>query len=100
MTTRLKPADRTEQLLAAALRLASKHGLANITRAQIAEYAEVAPSLVSARLGTMEALRRSVMRAAVAQEVLPVIAEGVATRNKYALKAAPSLIERALGSLR
>jgi hypothetical protein len=76
------------------LRLARSAGLANVTREQIATEAGVAAGLVSLRLGTMPALRRSVMRAAVAQEVLEVVAEGLAARDPYALAAPLELRQR------
>lgn len=101
---RLKPDQRHAQLLDVALKLAGKHGLTNITREQIALAAEVSPALVSARLGTMIALRRTVMRQACARgdtpDCLAVVAQGLASRDKFALKAAPELRQRALATLR
>lgn len=96
---RLPPKERTEQLLDAALRVAARHGLAQTTRAQIAEAAGVSPALVSHHLGTMEAMRRSVMRRAIATETLPVIAEGLLARDKFAMKASPELRQRAIASI-
>ena len=46
---------------------------------------------MSARLGTMEALRRSVMRAAVRQRVVRIVAEGLVAGDKHAAKADPEL---------
>lgn len=97
--TRLQPKARTEQLLDVALQLAAKHGLAHITRMQIATAADVSPALVSARLGTMEDMRRSVMRRAIKTETLPVIAAGLLARNTYALKAPEELRQRAIASI-
>lgn len=97
--TRLTPAARTAQLIDVALKLAAKHGLANIRRDQIAEAADVSQGLVTERLGTMPEMRRTVMRQAVAREVLPVIAEGLAAKDKFALKASPELRKKALASL-
>lgn len=96
---RLAPKDRTEQLLDVALRLAARHGLATVTRNQIAEDANVSPALVSARLGTMDDMRRSVMRRAVKTETLPVIAAGLLAKDKYALRASEELRQRAIASI-
>lgn len=96
---RLDPKDRTEQLLEVALQLAARHGLATITRNQIAEDAGVAPSLVSARLGTMDDMRRSVMRRAIKTETLPVIAAGLLAKDRYALRAPEDLRQRAIASI-
>lgn len=98
-TVRMKPADRTQLLLDVAVQLAQRHGLANLTRDQIAEAAGVAQGLVTTRLGTMAEMRRAVMRQAVKREILSIVAEGLATRNEHALKAPPALRAKALASL-
>ena len=87
MTQRSDPVDRTRELLGVALRVAAAEGWRTLTRERIALQAGVSPGLVSARLGTMEALRRSVMRAAVRERVVPVVAEGLALRDPHAMKA-------------
>lgn len=86
-TLYLPPADRTRELLAVAVNVAAAHGWRTLTREGIAVAAGVSPGLVSARLGTMDALRRSVMRAAVRERVVAVVAEGLALRDKQACKA-------------
>lgn len=91
MTARHAPADRTRELLAVALNLAAAHGYRSLTRESIATAAGVSPALVSARLGTMDQLRRSVMRAAVAQRVVSVVAQGLAVRDRQAMRADESL---------
>lgn len=70
-----------------------------MTRECIAIAAGVSPALVSLRLGTMEALRRSVMRAAVKREVVPVVAEGLAAGDAQAKKASDELKKRAADHL-
>lgn len=92
---RLSPEARGGLLLDVAIELAKAHGLARITREQIATQAEVSPGLVSARLGTMEAMRRTIMRNAITREILPIIAEGIATRDRFALEAPEELRQRA-----
>jgi AcrR family transcriptional regulator len=96
---RLPPKARGQMLLEVALRCAKVHGLAGLTRDKIATAADVSPALVSARLGTMVNLRRSVMRHAVAEGELRVIAEGLATRDPIALKAPEALRRQALASV-
>lgn len=96
MTKRQDPAVRTEQLLAAALRVAASTGWRQMTREGIAEAAGVSPALVSVRLGTMDALRRSVMRAAIKQRVLPIVAEGLVARDRHALAADDELRRAAM----
>lgn len=89
--TRSDPADRTRELLGVALHLAAAHGWRSLTRESIALAAGVSPGLVSARLGTMEALRRSVMRAAVRERVVAVVAEGLCARDRQAMRADETL---------
>jgi AcrR family transcriptional regulator len=88
---RHKPADRTRELLDTALHVAAADGWANLTRDAIAVAAGVSPALVSARLGTMAATKRAVMREAVRREVLPVVAEGLALRDAHAMRASDEL---------
>lgn len=93
MTQRSDPAARTAELLKVALNLAAAEGWRTLTRDRIAQVAGVSPALVSVRLGTMEALRRSVMRAAVKDRVVAVVAEGLLVGDKQARKADTSLRE-------
>lgn len=98
-SARMPPAERKTQLIAAAVRVAARDGYANMTREAVALAADVSPGLVSRYLGTMIALRRTVMRAAVKQGVVRVIAQGLAARDPYALKAPDSLRQAAAQTL-
>ena len=91
MTHRLAPPDRTRELLAVALRLAAAEGWRSLTRDGIARAAGVSFALVTVRLGTMDAIRRSVMRAAVRERCVAVVAEGLCARDRQALRADPEL---------
>lgn len=93
MTKRSDPAARTAELLKVALNLAAAEGWRTLTRDRIAVVAGVSPGLVSARLGTMDALKRSVMRAAVRDRVVAVVAEGLLVGDKHARKADSALRE-------
>jgi len=99
MAIRMKPADRREEILDAAVRTAAAVGFSRMTRDDIARTSGCTPGLVSARLGTMERLRNEVMRRAVREEVLAVIAEGIALRHPHALKAPDDLRKRAAATL-
>lgn len=99
-TKRLPPEAREALLIDTALKLAAKHGLSTLTRDQIAEAADVSPGLVSARLGTMVAMRRTVMRQAVARGDVKVVAQGIAMRDPHALKAPAELRAKAAELMR
>lgn len=92
-TKRMKPDDRRDEILSAALRVAMKHGYKAFTRAQVANEAGCAESLVSKYFGTMVQFRRDVMRAAVRQGNKVIIMQGVLIGDKHAIKAAtPSML--------
>ena len=88
---RLDPVVRTAELLRTAVEVASVRGWRAMTRECVAVAAGVSPALVSARLGTMDALRRSVMRAAIRQQVVSIVAEGLAVGDPHARKAPDEL---------
>jgi AcrR family transcriptional regulator len=91
-------ADRTKQLLSAALKLAERIGWSNLTRDGIAAEAGCNNATVTQTLGTMVELRRSVMRHAVAEECLAVVAEGLARGAPAACKA-PERVKRKAAAL-
>lgn len=97
--TRLKPTDRKKQILDAALDLAERRGYSTITRDSIATAAGCAPGLVSAYFGTMINFRRDIMRAAIREERLPIIAQGLAAKDPHARKAPDPLKQAALETL-
>jgi len=93
-TKRMKPDDRRDEILAAALRVAMIHGYAAFTRIQVANEANCAESLVSKYFGTMAKFRRNVMRAAIRNNNKVIIMQGVLIKDKHALKAAtPSMLK-------
>jgi hypothetical protein len=79
--------------------VAERVGYTRITRDAVAQHLGISSSLIPHHMGTMEEFRRKVMREAVRVECLPVIAQGIATRDRHALKAPPELRARALQSL-
>lgn len=99
MKRRLDPKDRRAEILQAALDVAEKVGCKQLTRIQVAQKARCAESLVSSYFGTMIQFKRIVMRAAIKNERLKIIAYGIVEKDKHALKASPDLKQRALSSL-
>ena len=93
---RLDPAVRKQQILDAALSCACKHGYDRMTREQIGKAATCSGPTVQHYFPTMAALRRAVMRAAVRNECLPVVAQGLVRGDKQAEKADPDLRRRAM----
>lgn len=88
---RLDPKTRTAELLDAALKHAAVVGWQALTRDGIATAAGVSFALVTQRLGTMEQIRRSVMRRAVQQRCVRVVAEGLVAGDRHAAAADDAL---------
>jgi AcrR family transcriptional regulator len=95
MSTRLEPKTRETLLLNAAIERAKRIGYAKLTRDGIAEEAGVATGLVSYHLGSMKDILHAVMRKAIKDQVVEVVAQGLASGDEQAKKAPPDLRTRA-----
>lgn len=87
MTKRLKSDVRKEDILAAAIPLAEKHGYQKVTREQIVKAAGCVGGTLHHHFGTMQAFRKELMRYAVRIENLAVIAQGLSCGDAQARKA-------------
>ena len=96
MSKRLKPEIRKEAIVSVALRLAAATHYLQVQRKQIADELGVTPPALTYHFGTMEQLRRAVMRAAIEQGDLAVIAQGLVAQDKHAKKAPEALRRRAI----
>ena len=90
---------RRDAVLTAAIELAMRDGFSNITRDGVAKLAGVGAGTVNLYYGTVPQLKRDVMRAAIKQQLLPIIAQGIAARDPRALRAPAGLQRQALDSL-
>lgn len=97
---RLDKTIRHEEIMSAALAEASANGYQWITREGIAQRAGCSAGLVTNYFGTMIQLKRSVVRAAIAQRVLPVIAQALADGNEHARSAPEDLKAAALATIK
>ena len=88
---RLSKDVRKDHILRVALVAAKEHGYTSVTRTVLAEKANVSMSLVSHYFGTMEQLKRAVMRAAVEHEIPEIVAQGLSMVDKNAQKASVEL---------
>jgi AcrR family transcriptional regulator len=82
-----------QDILAAATRLAQVKGYRRVTREEVAESAGCVESTVSYHFGDMDAFRTAVVEYAVANEVLDVLADALASRHPAAI-AAPEPLRR------
>lgn len=88
---KLSETERRSQILAAAIEVAKIDGYQWVRRTEVAQRAGVAVGLVNKYYGTMIQLKRAVMRAAVEQRIVPLVAQGLADGNEHALKADAAL---------
>jgi AcrR family transcriptional regulator len=91
---RLDTDVRKAVILDAACRAARLHGFGGFKREHVAAEARCSTGLVSTHWSGMKHLRRSVMRRAVAERDIQLVAQGLAAREPAAL-AAPVDLKRA-----
>ena len=89
----------TSHILESATFVAKRDGFNNITRDAIAKKAGVSTGTVSQTFGTMIKLKRSVMRYAIQNELLEIIAAGLGIKDKTAMKIDIDLKQKALSTL-
>lgn len=83
--------ERVAAMMAAALAISECRGWATLTHEAVARQIGVSPSLVKVRFGSADALRRAVMRAAVRERRVGVVAQGLAVANRDARRADEAL---------
>jgi len=89
--TRTDPALRRQQILDVAVELARKGDYTRVTRGQVAEAAGCSGGLVTRYFKTMTQLKKAIIRAAVRDGVVEIVAQGIARRDPQARKASPDL---------
>jgi DNA-binding transcriptional regulator YbjK len=102
MTTtprRMKPEDRKQAILTAAVNLAQLDGFLSINRDKVARVASVSPGLVTAYFYCTEELRRAVMLEAIRLGIASIVAEGLAARCPIAAGAPLELRQAAIAGL-
>ena len=97
--SRANPELRKTQILAVAVDVARKVGCHGVTRDEVAHRAGVSMGLVSKYFGTMNQLRRAIMRAAIKQEIPEIVAKGLANGDPHARKAPAELKALAVSTL-
>lgn len=92
---RANPEHRKQQILNAALTVAKNSGLNKTTKQSIAEAAGISVSLVGHYFKTVPQLKRAIMRAAISQGIIEIVAEGLTSKDPHARKAPKELKTRA-----
>lgn len=95
----MKRNEREQMLLRHAADLAESVGYSRVTREAVAARAGVSPAVVNFLFGTMAVFKRHLMRFAIRNERLPVIAQGLAVKDPYARRAPQDVKTRAIAYL-
>ena len=96
---RAHPTLRKEHILAAAVNISIHVGYDHVTRAEVAEAAGVSPALVTNYFFSMNNLRIEIMSSAVTNEILTVVAQGLAAGHPLAITAPSRLKNKAAKTL-
>lgn len=99
MATHQTPTERKKQILDVAIGQAREVGYQNVTRENIAKAAGISTGLVSKYFATMTQLKRALMRAAINQNELKILAQGLASNDPNAVKAPDELKKQAINAL-
>lgn len=95
-----KVEERKRSILQAAIKVAERQGgWSKMTREAVAREAQCADAAVSVHFGTMTEFKRTVMRHAIAEKNLSILAQGLAAGDKHAIKADSELKLKALQTL-
>ena len=96
MRTRKIPTERKQELLEVAIQLAKEEGYSHITRNEIARRAGVAYGLVSSYFKSIDNLKKLVIKEAIKQEIVQIVAQALAHKEPLTKKLDPSLREKVI----
>lgn len=84
----MKHENIRHSILQVALELAKEKGYQNVRRDQIASELRVSPGLIGHYYGTMNQLKRAIIRHAATNGVIEVLTQGVVAGDRHAITAA------------
>jgi AcrR family transcriptional regulator len=96
MRERKDPTERKQELLEVAIHLAKETGYSHITRNEIARRAGVAYGLVTSYFKTIDNLKKMVVKEAIKQEIVQIIAEALARKEPLTRRLTPALREKVI----
>lgn len=92
----MKHIDRRERILQAGLMAAEQIGYSQITRAEVAQRAEVSESLVQYHFNSVHELKKEILAQAIRDENLPILAQALGSLDPDVLDAPVSIQARVL----
>lgn len=96
---RTPPEVRKQHILKEAIKLSIKIGYNKITRDGIAEHTKVTSSLIARYYPTMDDVRRAVIEEAIKNEIVEILAQGLALKDPLTLKINKRLKRKVLSRL-
>ncbi len=90
-----KKPNSKERIIKVACDLAIKNGYQKLTRELIAEYAETSIPLINYYYGGIENVKDEVLKYAIKNEIVPILAQGLSLRDKRTLKISQALKNKA-----
>jgi len=96
----MKYQDRREMIVRAGLLAAQQVGYQNLTRRIVARRAETSSSLIQFHFNTMEELRSAIVRQAIEDENLQVVAQALGVLHDDAVAAPEAVKTKAIAYLK
>lgn len=96
---RLKPTERRDAIVRAAIREAEIVGFQQVTRRGVATRADCSETLVNHYAGTLKQLRRLIIGEALRTKNLKIIAQGLAAKDPRCRKLDDATKQQALANL-
>lgn len=93
---RFDPVIRKTQILDVTMELSRKHGYTDVTKQMITDRIGTSATVVNRYYGTMNQLRRDIVRHAIANQDLTIIGQALVAKDPYVRKVPADLRKRAI----
>lgn len=86
---------RREMVLTAAIEMSLRVGYRHLIRDDVAKEAGISGGLINKYFGTIENLRKEVLRTAIQKEILEIVAQGLGMRDPEVMKVSDDIKQKA-----
>lgn len=93
---RIDPDERKQQILDAAIKLAKQVGYHSITRDGVAQELGISHGLINNYFNTIEQLKKEVIKKAIEEQILEIIAQALGMGDKQILKISKDIKDKVL----
>jgi AcrR family transcriptional regulator len=91
---------RKEMILCTAIEMSLKVGYQHLIRDKVAKKAGISGALVNKYFGTIETLKKEVLRVAIEKGIIEIVAQGLGMRDPDALKAPEEIKQKAFSFMK